>query len=115
MTRAKKAAYATPAYTLFIASRCNAKDKTKAGVAFPNEFGGLNLRLNPGVVVRWNDDVFFNLNPYESPAATARRYGRKPVGADDNLDEELFGDPPGGDELGDKEDADLEELVPDEE
>lgn len=93
-----------PSYTLFVASRLDPKDKTKAGVAFPNEFGGLNLKLSPGVVLHWNDDVYFNLNPYESDAERARRYGKKVPRADDSLEEELVGDPPGGDELDEEDD-----------
>ncbi len=99
-----------PSYTLFIANKLDTKDKTKAGVAFPNEFGGLNIKLNPGVVLHWNDEVYFNLNPYETDAARARRYGKKVPRVDDNIDDELVGDPPGGDELDEEDDESLPEL-----
>jgi hypothetical protein len=99
-----------PSYTLFIASKFDPKDKTKAGVAFPNEFGGLNLKLSPGVVLKWNDEVYFNLNPYETEIARARRYGKKVPRFEDSLDDELVGDPPGGDELDEEDDDDLSEL-----
>jgi len=91
--------YRFPTYTLFIASKENPKkEKTKAGVAFPNEFGGLNLKLNPGIVLRWNDDVYFNLNPFESDQEHARRV-KATLTKDDDLGCELSGEPPGGDEL----------------
>lgn len=90
--------YRFPTYTLFIASKANPKkEKTKAGVAFPNEFGGLNLKLNPGVVLRWDDAVYFNLNPYDRAYSYTGR--EKSEQADDDLWCELQGDPPGGDEL----------------
>lgn len=81
-----------PKYVLFIADKDNPKDKTRAGVAFANEFGGLNLKLHPGVVLKWDDAVYFNLNPYESKRAYARRMQT-------DGEDTLHGDPPGGDEL----------------
>lgn len=81
-----------PKYILFVADKNNSKDKTRAGAAFVNEFGGLNLKLSPGVVLKWDDEVYFNLNPYESKRAYARRMQT-------DGEDTLHGDPPGGDEL----------------
>jgi hypothetical protein len=82
-----------PKYVLFICNKEREKDKTRAGVAFVNDFGGLNLKLHPGIVIRWNDEVYLNLNPYESKQAYARRMRHV------EEDPPLLGDPPGGDEL----------------
>lgn len=53
-----------PKYWLKITDKNNTKDRAQAGVAFENEFGQLNIKLNPGIVLRWNDEVFITLNLY---------------------------------------------------
>jgi hypothetical protein len=53
-----------PKYWLKITDKKNTKDRAQAGVAFENEFGQLNIKLNPGIVLHWNDEVFITLNPY---------------------------------------------------
>lgn len=53
-----------PKYWLKITSRRDTKNRTEAGVAFENEYGQLNIKLKPGVVLRWDDEVFITLNPY---------------------------------------------------
>lgn len=100
-----------PKYTLVIKSRAREKATTTAGALFENEFGGFNLILNPGVVLKWDDDVYFNINPYLTKRQwnqlRASRYAQE---------EEQHMDPPGGDELEDQEEpelVDLSELPPD--
>ena len=52
-----------PAFTLVLVNKDNKKDKTIAGAAWHNNYGGLSLKLNPGIVIKWNDEFFLNLNP----------------------------------------------------
>ncbi len=54
-----------PKYYLKLTDKRNTKQRTVAGVAFENEFKQLNIVLNPGVVIRWNDELFITLNPYD--------------------------------------------------
>lgn len=90
-----------PKYILVIKSKDNAKNYTRAGAAFENQFGGLNLKLSPGVVLRWDDEVFFNLNVYEDKRGYAARTRRT------STCEEYQVDPPGGDELVDEDPEEL--------
>lgn len=100
-----------PKYTLVIKSKCNDRSMTIAGVAFENDFGGLSLKLNPGVVLKWDDEVFFNLNPYMTKRDWAKFRSKH-----QSYEEEPDADPPGGDEHEDSEeseDIDLSELPAD--
>lgn len=85
-----------PKYVLMIRSKEREKDQTRAGVAFETVYGGLNLKLHPGIVIKWDDEVYLNLNPYESKQSYTRRMREA---ANDDVGAALYGDPPGGDEL----------------
>lgn len=56
-----------PTHGLVITDKSNTKRKTRAGVLFKNELGGMNLRLNPGVVLRESDQerFYFTFWPLE--------------------------------------------------
>jgi len=49
-----------------------------AGVAFPNKVGGLNLRLNPGVVLthETTQEFYVNLNPIDEEREAGQRRKR---------------------------------------
>jgi hypothetical protein len=50
-----------PKFYLTIKDKDNNKSRTLAGALFETEYG-YSLKLNPGVVLRWDDNVFFNIN-----------------------------------------------------
>ncbi len=61
-----------PELTLFIVDKDNKKHKTVAGAAWSNDFGGYALKLNPGIVLKWDDEVYLNLNPRMTRAEYVR-------------------------------------------
>jgi hypothetical protein len=55
-----------PVYALRITSALNTKQiNYNAGVAFQGKYGRLRIVLNPGVTLRWDDEVYLTLHPYE--------------------------------------------------
>jgi len=58
---------AKPTHDLVICRRDDKKIRTKAGVAWQNAKGWIEIRLSPGVVLDWRDGetVFLNLYPRE--------------------------------------------------
>lgn len=76
-----------PKYWLKITDKNNTKHRGHAGVAFENEFGQLNIQLNPGVVLSWKDEVFITLNlyneSYPAPGSNLPTTKRK-VGKEDD-------------------------------
>lgn len=61
-----------PAYRLTLTDKGNSKRKTQVGVAFAMQSGGLNVVLNPGVVLDWHDQGGFwlALFPYDGYGPT---------------------------------------------
>lgn len=55
-----------PLYRLLITEKLNKRSKTFAGVAFEGNFGSLNICLNPGIKLDWQDmgSVWLTLSPY---------------------------------------------------
>ncbi len=68
-----------PRYYLKLTDRRNTKQRTMAGVAFENEFKQLNIVLNSGVVIRWDDELFITLNPYDDTRPLPHGAGMPPV------------------------------------
>ena len=62
-----------PDMRLVLVDRNHTKRRLEAGIAYKNEAGGFNLRLNPGVVIRWNDEVYLTLWPDDGKPAGTRR------------------------------------------
>ncbi len=54
-----------PKYWLKITDKRFTQRRTVGGVAFENEYGSLNLVLNPGVVLSYNDEFFLTLVPFD--------------------------------------------------
>lgn len=82
-----------PKYWLKITSKKNTQNRGQAGVAFENEFGQLNIKLNPGVVLHWNDEVFITLNPYSddypAPGSNLPATKKKKESDDDDGNDEI--------------------------
>lgn len=57
-----------PKYKIMLVAVGNTKSRTMAGVAFETEWGGLNLRLGPGICLKSDDPVYINLIPLERRA-----------------------------------------------
>lgn len=78
-----------PKYWLKITDKANTKHRGQAGVAFENEFGQLNIVLNPGVVLHWNDEVFITLNlitdEHPAPGSNLPATKKKKDGGDDDI------------------------------
>jgi len=53
-----------PDFRLSIKHRVTGASGT-VGAAWKDDRGFLNIRLNPGVVLSWQDDVYLNLFPVE--------------------------------------------------
>ena len=51
-----------------VVSKANKHHKTLAGKAWKNKFGGISIKLNPGVVITSEllEDNWLNLNPIRS-------------------------------------------------
>lgn len=76
-----------PTYYLTIKDKNNAKARTLAGALFESDYG-FNLKLHPGIVIRWDDEVFLNISkpnteyrsrhneePQEAPNPDGVQYG----------------------------------------
>jgi hypothetical protein len=63
-----------PDFKLVVTSKKNTKRKTEAGVVYLNEAGGYSLRLKPGIVLHWDDEVYLTLWPNDTPARDIERH-----------------------------------------
>lgn len=54
-----------PKYYLKLTDKRNTKQRTLAGVAFENEYKQLSIVLYPGVVIKWDDELYITLNLYD--------------------------------------------------
>lgn len=101
-----------PKYYLTIKDKNNAKAKTLAGALFESEYG-FNLKLHPGIVIRWDDEVFLNISP---PRMDYRsRHGEELQEETSNPDGVQYGDEPAMDIEEDEPEPDLSELAEPEE
>ena len=66
-----------PKYYLTIKDKNNTKARTLAGALFESQYG-YSLKLHPGIVIRWDDEVFLNISPpradYRSRHSEDREY-----------------------------------------
>lgn len=83
---------ANPKFDLWLTDKEDTKSRTKIGVAFENEWGGLSVRLGPGVLIdaRVRERCYFVLNPWKGKPGADSVSDKKVAGSTPTTDDDPF-------------------------